>query len=45
MDFETIKQGVSTAIAALSYIKQAKELLPEGSKKNEIDGALQETER
>jgi hypothetical protein len=45
MDFETVKQGISMAVAALGFIKQAKELLPESSKKNEVDGALQEAER
>jgi hypothetical protein len=43
--FETVKQGISTAVAALGFIKQAKELLPEGSKKNEVDEALQKAER
>jgi hypothetical protein len=45
MDFGMLQQGITAATAALSFIKQAKELLPKGPKKDQVDEALQSAER
>ncbi|MFN8427723.1 MAG: hypothetical protein U0X87_15870 [Anaerolineales bacterium] len=43
MDIESIKQGLATM--ALTTLKQAKDLLPENTKKQEISNAIADAER
>lgn len=45
VDVESIKQGLSAMGMVLSLFKQAKDLLPAGPKKDEIDEVLARTER
>jgi len=45
IDIESVKQALSTVGIALGILKQAKDLLPDGSKKDEIDEALERAER
>jgi hypothetical protein len=47
MDFDwgTLKEGFTAATAFLGLAKQIKDSLPEGSKKDEADEALQNAER
>jgi hypothetical protein len=45
IDIESMKQAFGTLSTALSVLKQAKELLPDGSDKDNIDKALKRAER
>jgi hypothetical protein len=45
VDVESIKQGLSAMGMVLGLFKQAKDLLPAGPKKDEIDEVLRRTER
>ncbi len=45
VDVESIKQGLSAMGMVLGLFKQAKDLLPAGPKKDEIDEVLTRTER
>jgi hypothetical protein len=44
-DFGTVKEAFTAATAALGLAKQIKDSLPQGSKKDEVDEALQKAER
>ena len=44
VNFESLKQALSLFTTALNAAKQVKELLPKGSKKGEIETALQHAE-
>ena len=44
LDLEILKQGITSLGAVMSIFKQVKEILPQGSKKDEIDEALQKAE-
>lgn len=45
MDIESIKQGLAAIGMALTTLKQAKDLLPENTKKQEISNAIADAER
>ena len=45
MDFEALKQGLSAIAMALTTLKQAKDLLPEGENKKEISENVVQAER
>ena len=45
IDIEAIKQAFSALSLVLGTLKQAKELLPAGSTKNDVDEALTQAER
>ena len=45
IDLDSVKQGLSTLTMALGLLKQAKDLIPKGPKKTNIDEALQQAER
>jgi ActR/RegA family two-component response regulator len=45
IDIESLKQAFGTLATAINVLKQAKELLPDGSKKDDIDEALKKAER
>ena len=42
-DFGTLKEGLASLAAAIGIYKQIKDSLPEGSKKEEADEALNST--
>ncbi|MBI5351118.1 MAG: hypothetical protein HZB50_00605 [Chloroflexi bacterium] len=44
-DIESIKQALGTLGATLSLLKQAKDLLPESSQKQELNTAIESAER
>jgi hypothetical protein len=44
-NFEMLKEAFTAATAALGLAKQIKDSLPQGSKKDEVDEALQKAER
>ena len=45
IDIESIKQGFATLGTALTVLKQAKDLMPDGPKKSEINETLEKAER
>ena len=45
MDFEALKQGLSSITLVLSTIKQVKDLLPSGKEKEEITENVEKAER
>lgn len=45
LDIESIKQAISAFSAAIIALKQAKDLLPEGKKKEEIVESIENAER
>ena len=45
MDIELIKQAISTFGTALTFLKQAKDLLPDNAKKQEIKQVIDKAER
>jgi hypothetical protein len=45
IDIETVKQTLGTIGIAISTLKQAKDLLPDGTKKTEISNTLEQAER
>ena len=44
-DLETLKQGITSLGGIIGIVKQVKDMLPQGPKKDEIDAALQKVER
>lgn len=45
LDVESIKQAISAFGAALTVLKQAKDLLPDSSQKQELNTAIESAER
>ena len=45
IDIEAVKQAISTFGMAISTLKQAKDLLPDGEKKNQIAENIEQAER
>ncbi len=45
MDFEALKQGLSALAIALTTLKQARDLLPEGDSKKEVSENVEKAER
>lgn len=45
IDIESIKQAISAFGTALTVLKQAKDLLPDNSKKKELSSAIESVER
>ena len=45
LDIESIKQAISAFGTALTILKQAKDLLPQNPKRQELDIAIESTEK
>ena len=45
MDIEAIKQGLSALALAISTLKQAKDMLPDGKEKQDISDNVEKAER